>query len=176
MLRVNVIATYLLEIIRGVYRQMVPVARDNHHLFSMDVPLDMEYVMAEEGRVQQVLVNLLGNAFRNTPAGGSITLRARREGDQARISVIDTGKGIPEGDKDWLFDPYHRRTGDRDRLGGLGVGLPLSKYIVEKHGGRLTVESVPGAGTTVSFTLPMADAYAGGERDKELSGSIVPPD
>jgi signal transduction histidine kinase len=89
------------------------------------------------------------------------------------VAVTDSGKGIPELEMKWLFDPYHRRMSDQERFGGLGLGLPLSKHIVELHGGQLQVASTPGAGTVVSFTLPMADARPAGE--PVLADATIPP-
>jgi signal transduction histidine kinase len=159
-LQIHVIATDLLDIIKDVYRQFTVEARQKHLRFSMEIPAAMDYVLAEESRVRQVLANLLSNAFKNTPDGGSVVIRAHRERGEACVVVADTGRGIPEAEVPWLFNPYHRRSCDQQRLGGLGLGLPLSKYIVELHGGRLELESAPGVGTTVSFTLPMADEPA----------------
>jgi signal transduction histidine kinase len=112
-------------------------------------------VMADRGRVLQVFSNLIGNALRFTPAGGSITLEARREGQAVRISVVDTGPGIPSEYLPHLFERFWQaKEGARE---GAGLGLPIARGIVEAHGGRIDVASAPGRGSTFSFTLPVAE-------------------
>jgi signal transduction histidine kinase len=111
-------------------------------------------VHADPDRALQVLWNLTGNAIKFTPAGGTVVVRAvEREGD-ILFSVRDTGPGIAPEDRARLFDPFwqDKRTA---RL-GTGLGLPISRAIVEAHGGTIWVESVPGEGTTFHFTLPRA--------------------
>ena len=135
----------------------------------------IELVVREEGtlprvdadpeRVLQVLLNLLGNALKFTPAGGTVTLRAGPELDAAgepsfvRFSVADTGPGIAPGHLPHLFDRYWqvRSTG----RAGAGLGLAIAKGIVEAHGGTIEVTSALGVGTTFSFTIPVAGVAAG---------------
>ncbi|HEX8823449.1 MAG TPA: PAS domain S-box protein [Archangium sp.] len=112
-------------------------------------------VMADRGRVLQVFSNLIGNALRFTPAGGSITLGARREEGLVRFSVVDTGPGIPPEHLPHLFERFWQaKEGSRE---GAGLGLPIARGLVEAHGGRIEVASTPGQGSTFSFTLPMAE-------------------
>jgi signal transduction histidine kinase len=111
--------------------------------------------MADRGRVLQVFSNLIGNALRFTPAGGSITLGARREEGLVRFSVVDTGPGIPPEHLPHLFERFWQaKEGSRE---GAGLGLPIARGLVEAHGGRIEVASTPGQGSTFSFTLPMAE-------------------
>ena len=100
-------------------------------------------------------MNLLNNAFKYTPAGGEITLKAREEGANLIVEVHDNGPGMSEEDQERLFIPYHRRVEDRERLGGLGLGLAIAKTLVELHGGRIWVESERGKGSTFGFSLPL---------------------
>jgi len=100
----------------------------------------------------QVLGNLLGNAIKFTPPGGNVSLRAWRDGSDAVFEVADDGPGISPADQVHLFDKYWQaRTTDRR---GVGLGLAISKGIVEAHGGRLWVESEPGMGSRFCFTIP----------------------
>lgn len=105
-------------------------------------------------RVKQVLINLLTNAIKFTPAGGEITVGVEDDGDELTVSVSDTGRGIPEEDIDRVFDEFYRGS---SRESGAGLGLPICRRIVEMHGGRIWVDSRVGAGTTFYFTLPKKD-------------------
>jgi signal transduction histidine kinase len=114
-------------------------------------------VLADPDRIVQVLSNLLGNAVKFTEPGGCVRVTAERYGAEQWIAVADTGVGIPEEHQPHVFDRF-RQVG-RDRR-GVGLGLPIARGIVEAHGGRIWVESRPGAGTTIRFTLPVADPDA----------------
>ena len=116
-------------------------------------------VHADAERVLQVTANLVANAVKFTPAGGRVTIAAGRQGDDIRISVTDTGPGIPAEHVGHIFDRYwHARRGAR--TSGSGLGLAIARGLVEAHGGRIQVESVPGRGSTFSFTIPRAGANA----------------
>jgi two-component system OmpR family sensor kinase len=111
-------------------------------------------VQADEDRLEQVLGNLLDNAFRHTPKGGSVRLDARRNGRRlVDIIVTDTGEGIPAEDLPRVFDRFYR--GDASR-GGTGLGLAISKQIVLAHGGQIAVECPPEGGARFTVTLPEA--------------------
>lgn len=105
-------------------------------------------------RMLQVLSNLLSNALKFTEPGGAVKVALDRDGADVRISVIDTGPGIPAGQETVIFERF-RQVGPRDRR-GLGLGLYISKCIVEAHGGRIWAESPGARGTAVRFTLPAA--------------------
>jgi len=122
-------------------------------------PLPSTLAMADEHRVYQVFSNLVGNALRFTPAGGTVTLSAAVEGDTVRFSVADTGSGIATDDLPRIFERFWRGTRCR---GGAGLGLSITRAIVEAHGGRAWAESAPGQGATLSFTLPLADSVSTG--------------
>jgi signal transduction histidine kinase len=107
----------------------------------------------DHDRILQVVANLVSNALRFTPEGGKVTIVGEREGANVRLSVADTGSGIPEGALDSIFERFSQ-AGAKDRRGGLGLGLYISRCIVEAHGGRIWAESRPGAGAKVFLTLP----------------------
>ena len=109
-------------------------------------------VRADARRLRQVVFNLLANAVRFTPQGGVVRAVARREEDDLLIAVSDTGPGIAPGEQELIFETY--RQGDAGDDEGTGLGLPLSRALVELHGGRLWVESRPGEGSTFVLALP----------------------
>jgi signal transduction histidine kinase len=111
-------------------------------------------VQADERRLRQVVVNLLSNAVKFTPAGGRVDVSARLDDGMVQVAVADTGPGIAPEDQERIFEEFQqvRRGGGED---GTGLGLPLSRRLIELHGGRLWVESLPGAGSTFRFTLPV---------------------
>ena len=129
-------------------------AQPRNQTVTCDCDPAVPQILADRDRVLQVLSNLLGNALKFTPEGGRVGVQARRVEVEVWVSVQDSGPGIAPDDIPRLFDPYWqaRRTA---RLGA-GLGLTISKGIVEAHGGRIWVESRPGAGTTFTFALPIA--------------------
>lgn len=126
-------------------------ARRQDLAVEMDCPPDIGGIIADERRVKQVLFNLVSNAVKFTPPGGRVALSARREGDEIKLSVSDTGLGIPENQQPFVFDKF-RKGGVRQP--GVGVGLALVRSFIEMHGGRVTLASRPGQGTTVTCWLP----------------------
>lgn len=108
-------------------------------------------------QISRVLANLVGNALRHTPAGGSVTVHARPLADRVHVEVSDNGDGIAADDLPRVFERFYRAEKSRSRAtGGSGLGLAIAKAIVEAHGGQIAVESQPGDGTRFSFFLPRA--------------------
>ena len=128
------------------------VATSKRLTLTVDAPRVPVMAKYDPHRMFQVLSNLIHNAIKFTPEGGSIRLRAERVGASCRVSVIDTGIGIPEGDLGSIFQRFRQL--DRGNRTGLGLGLYISSWIVEAHGGRIWAESVVGSGTTFHVTLP----------------------
>jgi signal transduction histidine kinase len=118
---------------------------------------DCPPVRADRDRVLQVFSNLVGNALKFTPPGGVVTVGAAPEEGAVRFWVRDTGPGIAPEDVERLWDPFWQADGPA-RSGGAGLGLAITRGLVEAHGGRVWVESQPGAGTTFGFTLGIAAA------------------
>ena len=113
-------------------------------------------IIADVGRLDQVLSNLMANALRHTPSGGTITLRAMPINDGIRIIVRDTGEGIPAEDLPYIFDRFWRGDRLRSHAGGAGsgLGLAIARQLIRIHGGQIGVESEPGRGTTFTIELP----------------------
>jgi len=109
----------------------------------------------DAGRIDQVLTNLVSNSLKYSPEGGTVTLRIRhQEGGGAVASVSDQGLGIAPDEQRLLFTPFMRGSAAQGRISGTGLGLYIVRQIVEGHGGTIAVESVPGRGSTFTFTLP----------------------
>jgi signal transduction histidine kinase len=117
--------------------------------------VELPAVEVDPDRMTQVLVNLLDNALRYTPGGGTISLSARRTQEGVAIEVKDTGPGIPPEDLSHLFERFYRGDKSRQReQGGSGLGLAIAKSLVESQGGQMRVESKPGEGATFIIELP----------------------
>jgi signal transduction histidine kinase len=112
------------------------------------------HVQADKNRLHDIYVNLLSNAFKFTPTGGEVRIGARRDNDVVLAEVSDTGVGIPEDQREKVFDEFYQV--DRRRYGGTGLGLTIVKGIVEEHGGKIWVDSKLGRGSSFYFTVPLA--------------------
>lgn len=137
-----------------------------------DVP---QMITADPGRLRQVLLNLIGNAIKFTDAGGvlvTVTCRAGPRSGMLRFSVADTGEGLREADLERIFDEFEQADGTSTRVhGGAGLGLAISRRIVQSMGGEITVKSDYGKGSEFSFTVPAAEAVQGDNvRGKVLAG------
>ena len=125
------------------------------------MPEDIPPVMMDDKRIGQVISNLLTNALRYTPSGGTIEMGMRREGTMAAVWVRDTGPGIPPEALPRIFDRFYRVDRSRSRTsGGTGLGLAIAKHFVEAHGGAIRAESEMGKGTCIQFTLPLSGQTA----------------
>src|SRR5215510_868921 len=124
---------------------------------SADAPVDPVIVAVDGSRIRQLVMNLLTNAVKYTPAGGRVRLWLERDDGRVRFGVSDSGIGIAPGDLPHIFDRFWRADSARTRTGerpGVGLGLAICKWIAEAHGGTIEVQSRPGRGTTFSVTLP----------------------
>lgn len=124
----------------------------------VEVPQGLPSVAADPDRLERILINLLSNALKYSPQDTRVTTRARQEDGQIVVSVSDQGPGIPAEDLPKLFQRYARLRGSETRRDGLGLGLYITRKLVEAHGGRIWVESQPGVGSTFSFSLPAVRA------------------
>jgi signal transduction histidine kinase len=176
------------DLVRSVHDLTREWAGKQSLKLGLDVPEDIGTIEADDRRLKQALYNLVSNAVKFTPAGGRITMAARREDDHVRLSVVDTGIGIPESEQRRVFGRFERVHPEM-RQSGVGLGLALVKSFVELHGGRLELVSRPGEGTVVSCVLPIrppdpaarraeapADAPQAAAAASPALGSGVPPD
>jgi signal transduction histidine kinase/CheY-like chemotaxis protein len=141
----------------------------------VDVAPDVGLVEADELRFKQVVVNLLGNAVKFTPAGGVVSLEARRESGELVVAVTDTGIGIAEADREAIFESFQQGARGPAKEEGTGLGLTLCRRIVELFGGRITLDSELGRGSRFEVRLPVT-AYrpeAGGEVVAGSGGALL---
>jgi signal transduction histidine kinase len=155
-LRFNLEPHSLGDLISDTLESAHTLAENKGVALSGTVAADVDPVMMAPEKIGRVLSNLINNAVRHTPAGGSVTVEARRDihAGWVRVDVVDSGEGIPPEDLPHIFERFFRGEKSRSRSsGGAGLGLAIAKGIVEAHGGRLAVESQVGKGSTFSFTL-----------------------
>ena len=133
-----------------------PQAANRNVTLRWEAELSNPILNADRDRLNQALSNLVGNALKFTPEGGTIRVRATEDGESVRFSVSDDGPGIPEEHRQRIFDPYWQMK--RTARMGAGLGLPIARGIVESHGGRIWVESDGANGSTFLFTIPRKES------------------
>jgi two-component system phosphate regulon sensor histidine kinase PhoR len=145
------------EVMDSVLAIIRPRAESGQVALAVDLPRELPAVRADRDRLAQILINLVDNAVKYTPAGGRAMVSARAAPGTVEIAVTDTGVGIPPADLPRITERFYRVDRARSReLGGTGLGLAIVKHLVIAHGGELRIESEPGRGTTVRFTLSAA--------------------
>ena len=146
------------SLILGTCLQISPLLHNKGQQLTTDVADSLPIIRGDGPRLEQVLLNLMNNAVKFTPDGGQITVRVRPQDDGVVVHVQDNGIGIAKEQHNMLFKPYSRLNADRQQHPGLGLGLALSKQVIELHGGRIWVESELGKGSIFSFYLPRRPA------------------
>jgi two-component system, OmpR family, phosphate regulon sensor histidine kinase PhoR len=123
-----------------------------------NIPVDLPLIRADRDRFSQILINILDNAFKFTPEGGSISIESAQDGRDIMIRVTDSGIGIPQNEIPKLGQRFYRVDKARSRqLGGTGLGLSIVKHLMAAHGGRMQIESTPGKGTSISLYFRSGD-------------------
>ena len=149
------------EPIQRVLPLLLPRLKAQKIELRVDVPESLPEVRGDAGQIEQSFLNLALNAAQAMPDGGTLTVSAGVLNDMIRVEIGDTGNGIKPAELENIFKPFYST-----REKGSGLGLSLSRQIIMAHGGVLTLESVPGSGTTVFFTLP-CDGGPGAEGSQE---------
>jgi len=150
-------AVALNPLLTKVVNQLRPVAEEKQQDLHVDVPSEELRVWATEEGLERILVNLVGNAIKYTPAGGRVDIYAERSGNEVRLVIRDTGIGIPPEAMPHLFEEFFRAENAKAiEREGTGLGLSIVKSLVDRYGGRIGVESAVGKGTTFTVFLPTA--------------------
>jgi two-component system NtrC family sensor kinase len=145
---------HLEEIISDVVDELQSLAADKNQELSWNGQT-LPSIQGNPRRLRQVIENLVGNAIKYTDQGGEIAVAARHDGDHMVVRVSDNGMGIPLADQPYIFERFYRVESDEtEDIKGTGLGLTIVKSVIEKHGGRVWVESRPGAGSIFTFVLP----------------------
>ncbi len=156
--------TLIPRVVEGLVKEMT--RRTARHRFVISFPSDFPIVDADPRRLEQVMRNLLDNAVKYSPDGGLVVVRGQVAGGEVIVSVADNGMGIAPEHLNRLFEKFFRvKSPLGDQVRGSGLGLPVSRTIVESHGGRIWAESELGKGTTIYFSLPGEGSYV--ERDQD---------
>lgn len=124
----------------------------------VDAPATLPPVLGDAQRLHQVLLNLLGNAIKYCRPGDTVTITARSKGDRLTVSLADTGRGIPAEALPYIFERFYRASDAEGWMSGVGLGLTITRRIIEAHGGEISVSSEGGQGATFTFTLPVSSA------------------
>ncbi len=156
-LPLNRVSVNLNTLARDTLSLFEPVAAAENITLHTDLPADLPPIAADRARLSQVLHNLLANAIRHTPAGGTVTLRGGSDADSVWLAVSDTGEGIAPEDLPHVFDRFYRADRARARsTGGSGLGLAIARAIIAAHGGKISAASdgIAGRGSTFTIRLP----------------------
>lgn len=153
-LRLNRQPVDLGDVVREVMSSLRSLAKQKGITLSVSLPDDLPLAAADDLRLVQILMNLVGNAIKFTHEGGEVTVRAEARGDHLRVTVQDNGPGIDPLDQKVIFQLF-RRASRTERVGGSGLGLALARRLVDLHGGTIWVESESGQGASFHFTLPI---------------------
>jgi two-component system phosphate regulon sensor histidine kinase PhoR len=159
------------DVVRVGAERLRPQIERARLALEFDLPEELPGIDVDVARIEQVIVNLLHNAIKYTPAGGTLTVRAMQVKNRVEVEVQDTGVGIPLEEQARLFERFYKSDKAR-RSEGTGLGLAIAKNIVQSHGGQVMVESVPGEGATFRFTLPLGRKKARKRARKHALGLL----
>lgn len=160
------------ELVEGAIRRLGPKVQER--TLTVDLAEDLPQIRVDGVEIQQLLVNLLDNAFKYSPEGSPVRLEAKAEPDQIRMVVANQGEGIPAEDLERIFERFHRVRLQREcSIPGSGLGLAICKGIVDAHGGRIWAESSPGQETRVVVTLPRVSTSP---QPSSTEGEAAPPE
>jgi PAS domain S-box-containing protein len=154
MLKIDPVEMDLAVLLRDLVSEMTPVATAKGLVMLQDIP-DLPEVLGEKGRLRQVVTNLLSNAIKFTTRGTILVKAYPISGSEVKVQISDTGRGLSDEEVVNIFDPYRRKLDSDHEMRGLGIGLALSKMLVEMHKGQIMAESHKGKGSTFSFTVPV---------------------
>jgi signal transduction histidine kinase len=156
-LRLDIQPVDVRELVGNTMPRMYSAAQEKQIVLSTNLPDRPLLVAGDTQRLSQVLLNLLSNALRYTPVGGSVAITAGQVGDKVQVSVRDTGEGIPADELSLVFERFYRTDRARNRdTGGSGLGLTIARSLIEAQGGHIWAQSQEGKGSTFTFSVPVS--------------------
>ncbi|MEP6909530.1 MAG: GAF domain-containing protein [Actinomycetota bacterium] len=158
-LHVELVPTDVRTVVSEAVASVSHTSDVNGHKFVLHLPDEPLAASADGEKLSQVLTNLLDNAVKFSPQGGTVTVEANRRSGRVEVRVVDEGQGIPEAERERIFSKFHRAESSR-RPGGAGIGLFIARGLVSAMGGRIWVDSVEGGGSSFAFELPLASEQA----------------
>jgi PAS domain S-box-containing protein len=163
-LHVELVPTDLRDVVSEVVTSVQETAEVNGHHFVLHLPDEPLAASADREKLGQILTNLLDNAVKFSPNGGTVTVEAHRRAGRVEVRVVDEGQGIPEDERERIFSKFHRSDSSPRGQSGAGLGLFIARGLVRAMGGRIWVDSAEGGGSSFAFELPLAEAMpASGE-------------
>jgi len=149
---ISIAETELPPLIDEVLETLMPSAKRRNHTIEENIQSDLPPLWGDQDVIRRVLLNIMTNAIKYTPNGGTITLTVRADADEFYFAVADSGPGIPPEERQHIFEPFVRV--DSDNVKGAGLGLAFCKLAVEAHEGEIGLDSTLGEGSTFYFTIP----------------------
>jgi PAS domain S-box-containing protein len=160
-LHVELVPTDLRDVVSEVVGSVQEGAEVNGHRFVLQLPDEPLAASADREKLGQVLTNLLDNAVKFSPNGGTVTVEVHRRAGRVEVRVVDEGQGIPEDERERIFSKFHRTDSSPRGPSGAGLGLFIARGLVRAMGGRIWVDSAEGGGSSFAFELPLAEAASG---------------
>ena len=166
----------LCGLVEAIYQATYASAQTRNLRFELEVASPEIMVLVDTAQLREAIQNLLTNAIKYTPEGGEIMIRLERRGQTAQLTVEDNGYGVPDDQMSQLFQPFFRaRTPETEEISGFGLGLNLVKNIVERHQGKMIVQSVYGQGSVFGFFLPVHEPASDLMSSSEVLAQIGRP-
>jgi PAS domain S-box-containing protein len=166
-LHVELVPTDLRDVVSEVVTNLQHGADLNGHHFVLHLPEEPLAASADREKLGQILTNLLDNAVKFSPNGGTVTVEAHRRAGRVEVRVVDEGQGIPEDERERIFSKFHRADSSPRGQSGAGLGLFIARGLVRAMGGRIWVDSAEGGGSSFAFELPLADAVPASDEGSE---------
>jgi PAS domain S-box-containing protein len=164
-LHVELVPTDLRDVVSEVVTSVQETAEVNGHHFVLHLPDEPLAASADREKLGQILTNLLDNAVKFSPNGGTVTVEVHRRAGRVEVRVVDEGQGIPEDERERIFSKFHRTDSSPRGQSGAGLGLFIARGLVRAMGGRIWVDSAEGGGSSFAFELPLAEAMPASDED-----------
>jgi signal transduction histidine kinase len=146
----------LVEVLQSTFESQKYQAAHRNQIFTLEAPAVALPIKGDSAQLREAVINIISNALKYTPDGGTVTVKLWEDNDIAFLDVVDTGYGIPEEQQERLFQPFYRpKTKETQQIDGTGLGLHLVKNIVERHHGKMHFVSEYGKGSTFGFSVPV---------------------